>query len=177
MTPILSIISWNTSGTLPSGARFSNNVASGFDKILSTQPTGLLDFGSVNNTTSGALSSTKVIFGRLMALNDASEKISNMRFWLPDSSAFNQGTYSFHMDITTNWTQNRTIDDSYPSVPTTLPTSQNLFRSDSGLALSGINEQSGVSQFIYLVNKVNSDVPAKLYGGAGFKYRLSYDYN
>ena len=174
--PVVSLISWNTSGTFPSGARYSNLVASGFDRILSTSPTGILDFGSVNNTTSGSISSTKVIFGRLMALNDATEKISNMRFWLPDSSTFNAGTYSFHRNFTTTWTQGDVIDDTYPTVPTTLPTSQNIFRSDSGVALSGINENSGVTQLIYLAVKVASDVPAKLYQGS-FEYRLSYDYN
>lgn len=173
---MISAIHWATSGINPSGTRYSNAVGSGFINILSLSPTGILDFNSVNNTTSGAISNTQVLFYRLMALNDATEKISNMRFWLPDSSTFNAGTYSFHRNFTTTWTQGDVINDTYPTVPTTLPTSQNIFRSDSGVALSGINENSGVTQLIYLAIKVGSDVPAKVYQGS-LKYRLSYDYN
>lgn len=176
--PSLQWIQYNTSGNNPSGNtnnRFGNNTASGFIKVLSTNiGTGVLDFGSANNTTSLVTSSTKVSYARLIAMNDATQRIFNMRVWVADSSDWGVGNFDFNHQITSIWTQNHTIDNSYPSISTTLPVSQNFFNSGSGTELKiPSNENSGVTSYLYLSNSVDTDVPV---GNYYYTVRLTFEY-
>lgn len=161
----------------PSGSRNLDVAASGFVKILDTSVSGVLDFGFLDITSSGALSQTKMVFFRPLTLGDAN-RIFNFRFYLSSISAWGVGTYNFLWDRRIPFTSGVQLSQASENVPTSLPTSGNVLSSASGTFIGSITE-SGVSQYIYLGVYVNNDVLVGTKGGAGnggFRFRLTYDF-
>jgi hypothetical protein len=159
----------------PSGYR--HIPASGV-RSLDTSITGFLDFGSVNTTTSGRISDTKMVVFRVSDFGDASG-IFNMRFFLSNTNAFNTGTYRFLQRVSTHWLGsnfNLTLAD--VDTPRTTP-SQNVLSTSGQPVLSGLFD-GHVSQYIYLATYVGTDVPYGTYGGPAantFRYRMLYDFS
>lgn len=160
----------------PSG--FRDIVASGI-KILDTSITGCLDFGNANTTTSGVISSTKMVLFRVSDLADASG-VYNLRFFLENASAFNTGNYRFLYKTVTHFQGagfGLTLADS--DIPIAEPIVQNVLSTSGQPTLSGIFD-GHVSQYIYLAVYVDTDVPYGTYGGCGagsFRYRMLYDFS
>ena len=160
----------------PSG--FRNIPASGI-KLLDTSITGVLDFGNANTTISGVISNTRMAIFRVASMGDASG-IYNMRFFLANASAFNQGNYRFLHKIDTHFQgAGFQLGLSDLDIPVTEPLVQNVLSTSGTPTLSGIFD-GHVSQYIYLAVYVDTDVPYGTYGGAGadsFRYRMLYDFS
>ena len=159
----------------PSG--FRNIPASGI-QLLDTSITGCLSFGTVNTTSSGSISDTKLVLFRVSNFGDASG-VFNTRFFLQNASAFNTGNYRFLHRISTPFLGSGfslTLADD--DIPISTP-SQNVLATNGSVALSGTSDVD-VSQYIYLAVFVDTDVPFGTYGGCSagsFRYRLIYDYS
>ena len=167
----------------PSGARHLNTT--GFLKGLGTGATQELDFGNLNNTLSGVVSETRLIFARASAMGDASG-IFNMRFFLTSVADFGVGTSRFLERKTQHFHGAISLTENNEDTPSVVPTFANL----SGTItepeyplgkpwVSGIIDNDA-TQYIYLALFVGSDVPVGTYGGAGagtFRYRLLYDFS
>lgn len=172
--PTVQFIQFNKSVN-PSGYR---HIAASGVKSLDTSITGCLDFGSVNTTTSGRISDTKMLVFRVSDFGDASG-IFNMRFFLNNTNAFNTGNYRFLHRISTHWLGagfNLSLADS--DLPRTTP-SQNVLSTSGQPVLSGLFD-GHVSQYIYLATYVDTNVPYGTYGGPTtntFRYRMLYDFS
>lgn len=179
--PSIKFSEFAVSGVDPTGQRHQLTHSS-FVKRLSQAPDELLDFGIINTTFTKKTTETKVVVAFSDNFNDATEAIFNMRFWLPDISDFLQGTFNFNGFASGVWMsglyENKLTDASGLYIPTFLPSGYNLRRQDGWPEISGVNQDSQVTEFIYLGVTCDTDVPAKRYGGegGGFVYRLTWDY-
>lgn len=169
----------------PSGSRHLKAGAAGFLRVLDTSAGGVLDFGQLNTTGSGAITATRLAYARVNDLADASG-IFNMRFFLVNTSAWGVGTFRFLEDKHLHFVPNLSLDSSADNTPTTVPSQANL----SGTITTpeyplGKPWMSGtldidVTQYVYLAVEAGVDVPVGTYGGAGagsFRYRLLYDFS
>ena len=169
----------------PSGNRHLKVPASGFIKIVDTSAGGVLDFGQMNTTGSGAISDTKLVYARISDMGDASG-IFHMRFFLTDTSSWGAGTYRFLENKQVHFVPNLSLTPANNNTPLVVPSQTNLsgtiqFPAWQGGTpwLSGVVDQD-VSQYIYLAVEANSAVPVGTYGGAGagtFRFRLLYDFS
>lgn len=169
----------------PSGLRDQESGAAGFLKLLSTAADGVLDYGQLNTTGSGAITVTSLAYARVNDFGDASG-VFNMRMFMSNTTAWSAGTYRFLEQKQLHFVPNLTLDSSAENTPTTVPTSPNV----SGTItepewplgkpwMSGLLDND-VSQYVYLALEVGVDVPIGTYGGAGagtFRYRLLYDFS
>lgn len=169
----------------PSGFRHLKQAIHGYVRNVDTGAGGVLDFGSMNTTGSGAISDTKLVYARISSMGDASG-VYNMRFFLTNASAFTAGSYRFLEKKSLHFVPNLGLDSSAGNTPTVVPTTTNF----SGTVqtplwqtgqpwLSGILDQD-VSQYIYLAVEADVSVPIGTKGGAGagtFRYRLLYDFS
>jgi len=169
----------------PSGSRHLKLGAAGFLRVLDTSAGGVLDFGQLNTTGSGSITSTKLAYARVNDLGDASG-VFNMRFFLVNTSAWGAGTFRFLERKTLHFVPSLSLNSSANNTPTVVPSQANL----SGTIttpefplgkpwMSGIADID-VSQYVYLAVEASSDVPIGTYGGAGagsFRYRLIYDFS
>jgi len=169
----------------PSGSRNLNSGAAGFIKLLTTAADGVLDYGQLNTTGSGAITETFLAYARVNDLADASG-IFNMRMFLTDFSAWGLGNYRFLEQKQLHFVPSLTLDSSAENTPTAIPSNPNF----SGTIIEpewplGKPWMSGtldndVSQYVYLAIEAGVDVPVGTYGGAGagtFRYRLLYDFS
>ncbi len=173
MPPTVKFIQFSSSGVNPVGSRHLTNHVS-FIKQLSASSSGILVFDSTNIDAVKSHSPTKAVLFRVSNMGGGT-KVENMRFW---SSALPTpvGTVTFNMKIMSAYKSGIALTDASGQVPSTLPTSQNLFRTDGHTALSGIIDTE-VSQWIYLnVTAQNDTVPTKIGGDSSFKYRATFDY-
>ena len=169
----------------PSGSRHLLSGGAGFLKLLNTSAAGELNFGTINNTISGVISDTKVVYARINSLGDASG-IFNMRFFLNSVSDFNTGNYRFLERKYLHFIPNITLGLADQDTTTIMPTSTNLLGTiqfpqfQAGAPwISGILDND-VTQYIALALYVDTNVPATTYGGAGggsFRYSLAYDFS
>jgi hypothetical protein len=179
--PSIRFYEFAVSGVNPVGQRHLQNHSS-FIKQVSQVAGQFLDFGQVNTTFDKQTTATKAIIAFSDDFNDATEAIFNMRFWLADISDFIAGTFNFNGFSSGVWISGLAIDGLNDAsglfVATTLPSGANILRQDNWPEISGINSDSEVTNFIYLSNTFDNDVPAGVYGGdsGGFVYRLSFDY-
>ena len=182
----------SVSGVDPSGVRHLDlGPPSGFAfvKNLSTDPGEYLDFGSVNINLGKQEMPTKAIIARLGALNDMTEAMFDMRFWLPDIADFTIGTFKFNGFASGTWIQNISLTEaSGKFVPTVLPSGQNIWRNVPGvqfdpnnvlfqeITASGSDDQ--VTMYQYLNVTVNPNAAVKVYGGdgGGFTYRMTFNF-
>lgn len=161
----------------PSGSRNLDVAASGWVKNLDTSSSGVLNYGFINTTTTGALAGTKLILFRPLTMGDAQE-IFNFRFWLSNVSAWGTGTYAFKWHKSIGFISGLQLDGVSNNIPTSLPVQKNVLSSHSGTFIQN-NSESGCSEYIYLDIYADTDVPVDNYGGPGagnFRYRLTYDF-
>ncbi len=109
--------------TDPSGSR--HLLDTGFVRTLGTGAGEVLDFGQVNTTGSGAISTTKLTYARVSDLGDASG-VFNMRFFLTNTTAWNQGTYRFLERKTLHFVPSLELDSGNENTPVIIPSIQNL---------------------------------------------------
>jgi len=172
--PQVQFIQFNKSVN-PSG--FRHIAASGI-KVLDTSITGCLEFGNVNTSVSGRITDTKMAIFRVSNFGSASG-IFNMRFFLTNTNAFYLGNYRFLQRISTHWLGSSFgLSLADVDVPLTEPV-QNVLSTSGQPVLSGLFD-GHVSQYIYLANYVDIDVPYGTYGGpsaGSFRYRMLYDFS
>lgn len=186
--PIIRFSQWDISFPNPSGIRNLQISSSGFVKTLSQVAGEFLDFGSLNISNGKRTTGTKAIVAMIDDMKDATEAVFNLRFWISNSSDFDFGTFFFNGFPSGQWIQNIQLNDaSGKYVPTALPSGQNWWRDVGGpfdrdslafkeITASGLDSQ--VTQWFYLSNTIDIDVPVKLYGGdsGAWIYRISFDY-
>jgi hypothetical protein len=171
--------------TDPSGSRHLSSPGAGFIKNPSTTVTNELDFGTLNNTGSGAITDTKLVYARINSLGDASG-VFNMKFFLTSVSAWNLGTYRFLEQKELHFVPNVVLNSAANNTPTIIPATTNLVGTiqfpqfqNGAPWISGV-EDIDVTQYIYIAVEVHNNVPTGTYGGAGagsFRYRLLYDFS
>jgi hypothetical protein len=177
ISPVVKFHEFAVSGTNPSGSRPLTTHPS-FVKELSTTAGEFLNFGSLNITNNKQQSETKAVVAFVTDMQDATEALFNLRFWLPTISDFTTGTFSFNGYASENWIQNIALTDSSGLfTPTVLPSGQNWLRQDGGTEITGSGDNQ-VTQFMYLGITFDTDVSNGVYGGdsGGFIYRLTFDF-
>ena len=166
----------STSGS-PSGARHLET-ASGWIKKLNTSSTGVLDFGTVNNTNDKVHSTTYIVVPFVSAMNDADE-LTDFKFWLPIQNAISGGFQTWNQAISGTFISGLSLTDSSGLFSSSsLPSSQNIFRQDGWHTVSGANSDSEVLEYIYLNVTIDTDTEPGIYGGdAGdIRYRLTFNW-
>lgn len=169
----------------PSGFRHLKQSIHGYLRNVDTGAGGVLDFGSMNTTGSGAISDTKLVYPRIASMGDASG-VYNMRFFVTNASAFTGGSYRFLEQKSMHFVPNLALDSSAGNTPTVVPTNTNFSGTiqtpnwQSGQPwMSGILDPD-VGQYAYLAIEADVNVPIGTKGGAGagtFRYRLLYDFS
>lgn len=169
----------------PSGFRHLKQAIHGYIKNVDTGAGGVLDFGSINTTGSGAISDTKLVYARISNRGDASG-VYNMRFFVTNASSFTAGVYRFLERKSLHFVPNLILTSSADNTPTNVPTNANFsgtiqtpFWQSGQPWMSGVLDQD-VSQYAYLAVEAGVDVPIGTKGGAGagtFRYRLLYDFS
>lgn len=169
----------------PSGFRHLKQSIHGFVRNVDTGAGGVLDFGSMNTTGSGAISDTKLVYARISSMGDASG-VYNMRFFLTNASAFTAGSYRFLEKKSLHFVPNLMLNSSADNTPTVVPNNTNFSGTvQTPLWQTGQPWMSGildgdVSQYAYLAVEADVNVPIGTKGGAGagtFRYRLLYDFS
>jgi hypothetical protein len=172
-------------GTDPSGLRDQKSAGAGFLKVLDTSAGGVLDYGQLNTTGSGAITDTVLAYARVDSFGDASG-VFNMRMFLTNITSWNTGTYRFLEQKEFHFVPNLVLNSAANNTPTVVPTSPNfsgtITEPEFPLGkpwMSGLLDND-VSQYVHLAVEVGVDVPVGTYGGAGagtFRYRLLYDFS
>ena len=186
--PLIRFSQFNTSFQNPSGVRHLKISSSGWIKTLSQVAGEFLDFGAVNISNGKRTTGTKAVVAMVDNMKDATEAVFNLRFWISNTIDFNFGTFFFNGFPSGQWIQDIQLTDaSGKYVPTALPSGQNWWRDAGGefdrdslafqeITASGLDSQ--VTQWFYLSNSIDIDVPVKVYGGdsGGWVFRLTFDY-
>lgn len=169
----------------PSGFRHLKQSVNGYLKNIDTSAGGVLDFGSMDTSGSGAISTTKLAYARISSMGDASG-VYNMRFFLTNISDFTAGAYRFLERKTLHFVPSLGLDSSANNTPTIVPTAANFSGTiqmphwQSGQPwMSGLLD-ADVSQYVYMAIEADANVPIGTKGGAGagtFRYRLLYDFS
>lgn len=169
----------------PSGFRHNSNPVKGFIRVLDTTAGGVLDFGQLNTTGSGAITNTKLAYVRVTDFADASG-VFNMRMFLTNITSWGAGTFRFLEQKALHFLPNLVLTSAADNTPTVVPAHPNMsgtiIQPEWSLGkpwISGIIDND-VSQYVYLAIEVGVDVPVGTYGGAGagtFRYRLLYDFS
>ena len=169
----------------PSGSRHLHSAGAGFIKVLDTGAGGVLDFGQLNTTGSGNITTTKLVYARVSDMADASG-VFHMRFFLVDTTSWGIGVYRFLERKELHFVPNLTLNSAANNTPLVVPIQTNVSGTiqmplwQTGTPwMSGILDRD-VSQYIYVAVEVGVDVPVGTYGGAGagtFRYRLLYDFS
>lgn len=169
----------------PSGFRHLKQSVNGYQKNIDTSAGGVLDFGTINTTGSGAISDTKLAYARISSLGDASG-VYNMRLFLTNASTFTGGVYRFLERKSLHFVPNLSLNSAADNTPTSVPTNANFSGTiqmpywQSGQPwMSGLLDRD-VSQYVYLAIEADVSVPVGTKGGAGagtFRYRLLYDFS
>lgn len=139
--------------------------------------TNPLDFGTANNTNGIVQVGPKVLWWRCTDLAGYSA-ISNMKFWMSANSDLN-GTNEYYCDITSTWTQNKTVVQVSGGTPGVLPQSlpsSNITRIGGG-NITGIGH-ADTSQYIYMALAIGPDETIGTKGGSGgsFQVSIKFDY-
>jgi len=172
------LTAWDANnGADPSGIR---HMTSGYHPAwienISTGGSGL-NFGRINQHTASGI---KAITFRNITPETA---INNIRFWLPDITAFAGVTgweVSEHVDFL--WLPNLTLPSGSGVVGKVLEDATTILQSDGSATISGatldgvsISGESGISQYIYLSFVTNENFVPDIYGPTGFGFRLTMD--
>ena len=168
----------------PSGSRHLHSSPAGFIRVLDTTAGGVLDFGQLNTTGSGAIADTKLCYARVSDFADASG-VFHMRMFLSNITSWGAGTFRFLEQKNLHFIPNVQLNSAADNTPTVVPSTSNM----SGTITSGWGNGSpwmsgiadgDVTNYLWLSVLVGVDVPIQTYGGAGagtFRYRLLYDFS
>ena len=172
-------------GTDPSGSRHLKFGGAGYLMVVDTSAGGVLDYGQLNTTGSGAITETKLVYARVNDLADASG-VFNMRVFLTNVTAWGGGTFRFLERKELHFVPDLVLDSAADNTPTAVPTSPNFSGTITEpefplgkYLMSGVIDNDA-SQYLHLAIEVGVDVPIGTYGGAGagtFRYRLLYDFS
>jgi hypothetical protein len=176
--PVIRFSQFAVSGLSPSGSRHLKNHAS-YVKQLATTPGAYLDYGDINKTYGKQTTPTKAIVAMVDHMNDANNQVYNLRFWAANITDFISGTYYLNSFPSGIWNQNCNLTDaSGKYTPTVLPSGQNWWRQDGGVAITASGLDAQTTQYMYASLTVDTDVPVGVYGGdaGGFQYRMTFDY-
>lgn len=181
--PVLQIVQ-NSLSVNPSGSRHLNGA--GFIRNVDTSAGGVLDYGTVNTTGSGAISDTKLCYARVSSFGDASG-VYYMRLYLKNVGDFGAGTYRFLEQKSIHFVPSLTLNSAANNTPTTVPAQTNLLGTLVPGWVTGSPWISGTvpadqtcSQYFWLAAEIGNDVPVGTYGGAGaggFRYAVIYDFS
>lgn len=169
----------------PSGSRHLKTGPAGFLRILDTGAGGVLDYGQLNTTGSGAITPTRLAYARVNDFEDASG-VFNMRLFLVNVTAWGIGSVRFLEQKQLHFIPNLTLDSGANNTPTVVPSHPNLSGTITepefpfGKPWMSGTLDNDVSQYVHLAVEVGVDVPVGTYGGAGagtFRYRLLYDFS
>lgn len=168
----------------PAGSRHLLSPSAGFLKLVDTSAGGVLDFGQVNTTGSGAISDTLLVYARVSNFGSASG-VFNMRFFWYNTSSFTTGTYRFLERKTLPFIMSLRLDSGATNTPTVAPTTTNLIGTDSPTWPAGQptirgTGDSDVTEYVYLALEIANNVPVGTKGGAGagsFRGRILFDYS
>jgi len=167
---------FTTSGS-PSGSRHLES-GSGWIKKLDASATGVLEFGTVNNTDTKVSSTTYTVVPFVSAMNDAST-LTDFRFWLPIQNAISGGSYFFNQAVSGSFVSGISLTDSSGLFSSTsLPASQNVYRQDGFATVSGAASDSEALEYIYLSMTIDTDVDNGIFGGSdgSIRYRLTFNF-
>lgn len=168
----------------PSGFRHLKLSIHGYIKNLDTSAGGVLDFGQVNTTGSGAISDTKLVYARVSSFGDASGVYFMRAFW-NNISAFTAGTYRFLEKKSLDFIPNLSLTSNANNTPTIVPQIANFSGTiapgwgNGSPWLSGIAD-GDASMYLWLALEIGNSVPVGTKGGAGagsFRFRLLYDFS
>jgi len=167
----------------PSGFRDAKTV--GFLKNIDTSAGGVLDYGQLNTTGSGAITETNLAYARVNTFGDASG-VFNMRVFLTNVTSWGAGTFRFLERKELHFVPSLVLDSSAENTPTVVPTAANFLGTITEpefplgkTLMSGVLDNDA-SQYLHVAVEVGVDVPIGTYGGAGagtFRYRLLYDFS
>ncbi len=169
----------------PSGLRDAKSAGAGYLRDLDTSAGGVLDYGQLNTTGSGGITTTQLAYARVNALADASG-VFNMRVFLTNVTAWGAGTFRFLEQKHLHFQPDLILNSAAQNTPTIVPTSPNLSGTITepeyplGKPWMSGTLDNDVSQYVHLAVEVGVDVPVGTYGGAGaatFRYRLLYDFS
>jgi hypothetical protein len=161
----------------PSGVR---HMTSGYHPAwienISTGGSGL-NFGRINQHTASGI---KAITFRNITPETA---INNIRFWMPDTTAFGAVTgWEVSEHVNSLWLPNLTLPSGSGVVGRVLGDATAILQSDGSATISGatldgasISGESGISQYIYLSFVTNENFVPDTYGPTGFGFRLTMD--
>jgi len=169
-----------------SSPEFTRHIAGGSPAYVKTLGSGSISDYLYFDTTaakSGYSSyETKVLVFRVATTGNT---VFNMRFYTPDSSALSPGSSYYQYGVSGVWAAFERFAESgvvnMNEVPTTLPTSQNLFRQNGEASLTGILD-TDVSQYLYLNLCIDDTFPGGRFGSGGsssygvWNHRITYDY-
>jgi len=162
----------------PSGSRHLETAPNFVQKIDATA-TGVLGFGTINNTGAKASSSTVAVVPYVDNLN-ANTSVENMKFWQTSQTSLSAGTYTFNESVSPVWSSGISLTDASGLFSSsTLPTSQNVLSAAGATSVTTAASDTAAMEFIYLSVTVDTDVPQGNYGGTdgSIKYRLTFDYS
>jgi hypothetical protein len=121
-----------------------------------------------------------VIVGQIASSGDMTDRIFNMRFWLSNITDLGTGTVRFNQENYQVWQSGLIVQNSSSgTTPTVLPSSGNLVTASGFTAMSGVNVDNDLSEYIYLSVFTGTNVPVGVKGGgtrSTFRYRLTADY-
>lgn len=175
--PVIRFSQFDITKTSPAGFRHLKTHAA-YVKELNTNPSGYLDFGSMNISNGKRSSPTKAVVAMVDHMNGATTAVYNLRFWMASQSDWKSGTYYFNGRPSGSWKNLTLTDASGVYVPAILPSGQNWWRQDGGLEITASGADAQCTQYMYLSVTLDDDVPVGVYGGdgGGWAYRLTYDY-
>lgn len=140
--------------------------------------TNPLDFGTANNTNGFVQAGPQALWWRCTDLAGFTT-ISNVKFWLSANGDLN-GTNEYYCDITSSWTQNKTVSQVSAGAPGTLPQSlpsSNITKNGGG-DITGTGH-ADTSQYIYLALSIGSNETIGTKGGSNgdFQVSIKFDYS
>lgn len=137
-----------------------------------------LDFGTVNNTAGYVQVGPKVLWWRCTDLA-GNAAIGNMKLWMSSNSDL-VGTNEYYCDITSTWTQNKTVSQVAAGTPGGMPQSlpSNNITGIGGGDITGTGH-GDTSQYIYVAFSISPGETIGLKGGTdgGLQLSLRFDYS
>lgn len=158
-----------------------------------------LDFGNTNLTTSGYFDSDTIALTMNMGEVNSNVnsyfynmsgimenvKLFNVRFWMSNKTAFSGlDVADFYYTTSQDWTRGTKLTRDTAGialVPSSIPSTPNVYAGDNNIFVSGIYNKTGYTYYIYLFGSF-SGINATLgtYGNASsgnFRFRISYDWS
>lgn len=188
---------WESGNYLPNA---KIGLVGGFDAQFESGQS--LNFGQTEASDTGFLTDTIVFtfnlgevntnvdsfFDEMIAASSVGTnfKAFNMKFWVGDLTAFSATGIAnpvFHMRQSSGWLRGFSVVPGAANVvpvPSSLPSSGNIFSKSTGAFVSGVYNNFEFSNYVYLRGEFPSGVtPLGTYGGLGqktFTFNFSYDW-